>query len=154
MVTGAGAAGAGSVTGSHLSGGHTIGDVPSPWKSGTSATSSASTDRPSSGTSSGPPLMFFTFDMPVWLPYLDEMTDVQAELADDLFRYILETVHDHPSGQPVRWAMNREWMDECRKLARRLGYRVFLNEFGGPEYLIGLPIEVRDDGGVPHLEPL
>lgn len=67
-----------AATGSHLSGGHTMGSgfssVLPGWKSGTSTVSSASTCRSRSGTSSGPPLMFLTLDMRA-LPYREWVTE-------------------------------------------------------------------------------
>ena len=52
--------------------------------------------------------------------------------------------------------MSLEWFQELRKLED--DSRVALWHPGltaaVPETLLGLPIEVRDDGGVPHLESL
>src|SRR5712691_5294298 len=60
------------------------------WKSWTSTVSSASMTRSRSGTSSGPPLMFFTFDMRVCSRYLDGMADVKTpELSPDEWRELL-----------------------------------------------------------------
>src|SRR5215469_8904169 len=70
-------------TGSHRFGGHTTGDAPSSWTSGTSTVSPSSTMRPSSGTSSGPPEMFFTRDIGFLSPS-DAALECQAErLPDD-----------------------------------------------------------------------
>jgi hypothetical protein len=95
------------------------------------------------------------------------MTDPQTELAEDLRQYIHEICAAGPH-KNVRWVMNPEWFGECRRLDAYAAHWVmnldFLKErpetapdpgatVGRMEFLLGIPIEVRDDGGVPHLEP-
>ncbi len=76
-------------------------------------------------------------------------------LTDDLRRYIYTMEAAEPRGVKLRWVMNTEWLNECRKLDDSRGamwVRLSSAPLGTPEYLLGIPIEVRDDGGVPHLE--
>ena len=79
------------------------------------------------------------------------MPAAQAELMADLRRHIYETACSHPAGQRARWVMNQEWVNECRKLELEAG-RAFWNFDRRGEYMLGIPIDVRDDGGLPHLE--
>lgn len=52
----------------------------------------------------------------------------------------------------ARWVMNSEWYTECLGMRDSGGRRLWAPE-PPRELLFGLPVEVRDDGGVPHLEP-
>jgi len=47
-----------------------------------------------------------------------------------------------PMRYHYHWVMNQDWYDECRKIAGP-----------GPRFtiMLGLPLVVRDDGGIPHL---
>ncbi len=62
-------------------------------------------------------------------------------IGEDLHRYLIDTYYSQPAvtRRVSHWVMNTEWYDECRKLG----------EAGS--FLIGLPIEVRDDAGAPVL---
>ena len=55
-----------------------------------------------------------------------------------------------------RWVMNSDWLMECRRLdGAGHGLWTHLGQnWTEPETLLGIPIEIRDDGGVPHLEPV
>ncbi len=79
------------------------------------------------------------------------MTD---SLDGDLKRHIYQARADGPL-YDSHWVMNLEWFNEVRRLEDSAG-RV-LSEPGltvsAPVFLLGIPVEVRDDGGVPHLEP-
>jgi hypothetical protein len=69
---------------------------------------------------------------------------LDTDLRTHIYRIYLNTAVDELTH---RWVMNREWFRECSKL-----------DGGGeadvahPAYLMGLPVEVREDGGPPHLE--
>ena len=49
------------------------------------------------------------------------------------------------------WVMNQEWVNECRKLELEAGPAFWHFDRVG-EYMLGIPIEVRAEGGLPHLE--
>ena len=69
-------------------------------------------------------------------------------LRPDLIRFILDAFYEIPPSRRwgYRWIMNQEWLDECRKIAEPPRVAdIYLQ-------LMGLPIEARPDGGVPHLE--
>jgi HK97 family phage major capsid protein len=74
-----------------------------------------------------------------------------GDLRGHLYRTYLETPHDNLVHY---WVMSPEWLNEVRKLDDSAGRP--LHEPGRavsvPEYLLGMPIEVRADGGPPHLE--
>jgi len=74
-----------------------------------------------------------------------------VELQQELYIYLLKELNDaHPRERHgCGWVMNREWWDEVRKLS---GHQAPVT-VEGSTYLLGLPTEIRDDGGVPHLEP-
>ena len=78
--------------------------------------------------------------------------------ADSLSNDLHEHLHfwlamvPHQERRRSRWVMSGEWELECRRLAIALGYTPSLT-IDGPDLLLGLPIEIRDDCGVPHLEP-
>lgn len=59
-------------------------------------------------------------------------------------------------GVKSRWVMSLEWFRECQQLDAvppgRLWYPPGTPV--GPVTLLGLPVEIRKDGGVPHLESL
>ena len=61
-----------------------------------------------------------------------------------------------PERRRSRWVMSAEWLMECRRIPAPGGiYWTHLGrDWAEPETLLGLPVEVRDDGGVPHLELL
>ena len=68
----------------------------------------------------------------------------------------MEAVYEHEPAtrQGAHWVMNTEWLLECRKVTDSSGYPVFIPSFSlnGPQLILGFPVEVRKDGGVPHLE--
>ena len=76
---------------------------------------------------------------------------LDGDLRAYLYRVCLETPHDELS---FHWVMSLEWLSEIRRMEGGHGHP--LHELGArvsaPEYLLGMPIEVRDDGGAPHLE--
>ena len=71
-------------------------------------------------------------------------------LAGDLIDHLYATLHAMPPAERRRahWVMNDEWYHECRKAAMELGY----TPISTADLLIGKPIKIRADGGVPHLE--
>jgi HK97 family phage major capsid protein len=78
-------------------------------------------------------------------------------LTSELRDYIYEAHAVMPAAQRqnARWVMNLEWFNEVRKLDDQRGpvWRTGLG-LAMPETLLGLPFEIRDDGGAPHLEAL
>jgi hypothetical protein len=76
---------------------------------------------------------------------------LHGDLRAYLYRTCLETPHDDLS---FHWVMTLEWLNEIRRMEG--SYAHPLHEPGltvsAPEYLLGMPIEVREDGGAPHLE--
>jgi hypothetical protein len=77
----------------------------------------------------------------------DTLTDV---LRDHLHFWLAQL---SPSDRHAsRWVMSYEWLHECIKLDYG---RVCLSPVRRLEdlTLLGIPVEIRDDGGVPHLEP-
>jgi hypothetical protein len=81
------------------------------------------------------------------------MTDVQADLAEDLRSHIYAAACGRPRGERARWVMNLEWLNEVRKMELKDHSGAYLCKVGLGEFLLGLPVEVRADGGVPHLVP-
>jgi len=80
----------------------------------------------------------------------------QQELAGELRSHIYVTHANVPAAERrrSRWVMSPEWLNEVRRLDGRAGPWTGLGrDWAAPETILGLPIEVRDDGGVPHLEP-
>ena len=67
-----------------------------------------------------------------------------ADPLPGLYEYLVNHMYEVPG--PMRyhyhWVMNQDWYDECRKIAGP-----------GPRFtiMLGLPLVVRDDGGIPHL---
>ena len=76
-------------------------------------------------------------------------------LAGDLRRYIYQAYYDGGGpGGGSHWVMSPEWLCEIRKLHDNDGRAVWEpSVISGPLRLLGLPVEIREDGGVPRLEP-
>lgn len=74
-------------------------------------------------------------------------------LSEDLQRCLFEALEHATPGD--HWVMSPEWLAEVRKLADATGRPLWVPSFSlsAPEHLLGYMIEVRKDGGVPHLEP-
>lgn len=53
-----------------------------------------------------------------------------------------------PARRDACWVMNAEWWDEVEAMARAMGEM----PPSWPRTLLGKPVDVREDGGVPHLE--
>lgn len=74
----------------------------------------------------------------------------------EMRRQLRELVHsEHDDMAPElrprsRWVMSEDWLDDLRYLDDGLG---FWWESGGAMFLLRLPIEIREHGGAPHLEP-
>ena len=73
-----------------------------------------------------------------------------ADLKDDLTRHLYSQLPPDAgmaqwAGDPYRWVMNQEWFDTLRE--------TFLDEWtpGMSVYLLGFPVTVEPDGGVPHV---
>lgn len=64
-------------------------------------------------------------------------------LSDALREHLYRTFGDTPAAERGHWVMNPEWLTECRRL---------WSPSAGTA-LLGLPIEISDDGGAPHIEP-
>jgi len=84
--------------------------------------------------------------------------DLNAEpLGPDLLRYLLTILANmHPRERMgARWVMSPEWWLDCRNLADSSGHPVVLPpvRLNDPECLLGLRVEIREDGGAPHLDP-
>ncbi len=81
---------------------------------------------------------------------------MQDTLSGDLYAHLLESiyVHEPEARQGAHWVMNAEWLAESRKITDARGVPVWTPAMspGGPQILLGFPIEVRKDGGAPHLE--
>jgi HK97 family phage major capsid protein len=78
---------------------------------------------------------------------------VTDSVAGDLKRHIYQAHADGPR-KDSHWAMNLEWLNEIRRLDDNAGRLVWHpSTASAPLMLLGIPVEVRDDGGVPHLEP-
>lgn len=82
---------------------------------------------------------------------------MQDTLSGDLYAYLVEAiyVHEPEARQGAHWVMNPEWLSECRQMTDGEGFPVWhpSMSLAGPDVLLGFPIEVRKDGGAPHLEP-
>ena len=75
----------------------------------------------------------------------------QEELAEALRDHLYREYHDmpYPARRDARWVMNAEWWDEVTGMARAMGAPP---QLAPPVTLFGKPVDVREDGGVPHLE--
>ena len=82
-----------------------------------------------------------------------------SDLAEDVLYHVYFVHAETPAAERrrSRWVMSQEWLNEVRQadLASQRGmYWTGLGrDRAAPEMLLGLPVEVREDGGVPHLEP-
>jgi hypothetical protein len=83
-----------------------------------------------------------------------------SALTEDVLHHVHFMHAEVPAAERARshWVMSAEWLNEVRQadLASQHGmYWTGLGrDWAAPETLLGLPVEVREDGGVPHLEPL
>jgi len=80
-----------------------------------------------------------------------ETCTLGAELRD----YLIGALYDKGTGrQDSRWVMNSDWFSEVRKLTDQTGAALWLPAISvtDPDILLGLPVEIRADGGAPHLE--
>jgi HK97 family phage major capsid protein len=77
-------------------------------------------------------------------------------LTDELRSYLIQALYDEDAATRKRshWVMNDEWFLEVRKLTDQMGHPLYLPPVSvtGPEILLGLPVEIKADGGAPHLE--
>ncbi len=84
------------------------------------------------------------------------MYDTRTGFSGELLSYIFEAYAIVPAAERrvSHWVMNAEWFTEVRRVAGPDGGSLWHPSFtlGAPETLLGLPIEVRDDGGAPLLE--
>lgn len=81
-------------------------------------------------------------------PIPAERDDFRENLIRHLYKTALEWAAQDRG--PARWVMDAVWLDEVRKADEHGA----VASAGSVAYLLGLPLEVREDGGVPHLEPL
>ncbi len=77
------------------------------------------------------------------------MSDLPAGLRQHIYQ-----AHADGPRKNSRWIMNPEWVNEARKMTDSTGHALWHPSLsaGGADTLLGIPVEVRDDGGVPHLE--
>lgn len=75
----------------------------------------------------------------------------EEELTRALRDYLYE-MHSYGPRKGSHWVMSLEWLKEVHKLDDRRPWDFPLP--GAPETILGIPIEVREDGGPPHLELL
>lgn len=77
-------------------------------------------------------------------------------LADDLLHYLHQTLAGTPREERGGWVMSPSWWAEVRKADPSGPAALFWQgvPFGRPETLLGLPLTVRDDAGVPRVVPL
>ncbi len=82
------------------------------------------------------------------------MTDTADSITGELREYLYRTWADTPPKERGRWVMNAEWLSECRKLHDPGGFPLALPSLSptGLNWLIGIPVEIRDDAGAPRLE--
>jgi len=82
------------------------------------------------------------------------MTKFPDSLQDDLIKHLYWWACQHGEISRFRWVMNQEWWNTCRALTDPQGRPLWLPAFNanGQHVLLGAPINIRDDGGVPHLE--
>jgi hypothetical protein len=76
--------------------------------------------------------------------------ELHEALRDHLYRELASTP---PSERRhARWVMNAEWLEEVHLLSLAMGEPP-PGAGDGEETILGKPVDVRADGGVPHLEP-
>jgi HK97 family phage major capsid protein len=69
--------------------------------------------------------------------------------------FLIETINNTP--QPLRkmshWIMNAEWYLECHRMTDAMGHPLWMPppQVSGQELLMGFPVEVDDQAGVPAL---
>ena len=73
----------------------------------------------------------------------------QDELTRALRDYLYE-MHAAGPREHSHWVMSLEWLNEVRKIDA--GNVPAWLAYSTPETILGIPIEVRADGGAPHLE--
>jgi HK97 family phage major capsid protein len=81
-------------------------------------------------------------------------------LGDDLRRYLYASWYaiDPDARLAAQWVMSTEWWLEVCKLRDAQGHALVwapaaTMRFAAP-VILGRPVEIRDGGGVPHLEPV
>ncbi len=81
-------------------------------------------------------------------------TTLSDTLTGDLREHIFRTYANTPTDELTsRWVMSLEWLNEVRKLDdSRGGLHRPGPAISAPEFLLGIPIEIREGGGPPHLE--
>lgn len=76
----------------------------------------------------------------------------QQELSEELRDYLYRTAAGRPRGR-VRWVMSLEWLIEVRRVTGPSGAPLWQPlPAPVPDCLLGIPVEVRGDAGVPDLE--
>src|SRR6266702_3225551 len=95
------------------------------------------------------------------------MTTPQQELTQALLDYLYET-HANGPRENSHWVMNQEWMDEVLKIKGLYAAHWTMNlnfltdrrgidpdsgvTMGRLETILGIPFQISEDGGAPHLE--
>jgi hypothetical protein len=79
----------------------------------------------------------------------------QQELTEALRSHLYQERASGPRGVESCWVMSFEWFKECRQLETESYGPLWDPSLAatGPVTLLGIPVEIRKDGGVPHLEP-
>ena len=82
--------------------------------------------------------------------------DTRAGFDAEFRTYLIDALYAVPAPERLgsHWVMNAEWLTELRGLLGPDGRPLWepSASLSGPDILLGLPIEVREDGGAPHLE--
>ena len=81
-------------------------------------------------------------------------------LADDLRRHLYESISaiDPGEGRGVRvhWVMTADWYTECRKIGDPASGYLWEPSMtvSTADRILGIPVQIRDGSGPPHLEPV
>jgi HK97 family phage major capsid protein len=81
------------------------------------------------------------------------------DLSAELRAYLIDALYVHPAEfrRNAHWVMSAEWYDECTHMTGPDGRPLWDPPMqrlypDGPLLLLGKPLEIREDGGAPHLE--
>lgn len=79
-----------------------------------------------------------------------------TEFQQALFDHLVRTLHSTPAEERrnSKWVMSGEWLIDIRSLVDGRGYPIWElpRPVEEPDYLFGLPFEIKDGSGPPHLE--
>lgn len=77
---------------------------------------------------------------------------IYDELQAYLYWHMANTPIELRQPRSSRWVMSQEWLDEVRRTPDAQGFPAWQPPVSGLAYLLGIPVDVREDAGVPHLE--